>query len=64
MSRDVPEATTRYAQENKEDLQYLVRHGGSVEIRAYAGALLLRGLPDPEIERVLDELQTGQEVLH
>jgi hypothetical protein len=64
MQQNVPESTTRYARENVEQLQYLIRHGSSVEIRAYAGALLIRGLPDPEIEQVLDELQTGRELLH
>lgn len=63
MQQEIPESTARYASENKEELQYLVRHGSSVEIRAYAGALLIRGLPDPEIDQVLEELQTGQEVL-
>ena len=63
MSRDVPESTRRYARENREKLEYIVRHGSSVEIRAYAGALLIRGLSDPEIDRVIDELETGREVL-
>ena len=33
------------------------------EIRASAGALLIRGLPDPEVGQVIDELETGREVL-
>lgn len=64
MSRDVPESTRRYARENREKLEYIVRHGSSVEIRAYAGALLIRGLSDPELDRVIDELETGREVLN
>ena len=64
MSRDVSESTRRYARENREKLEYIVRHGSSVEIRAYAGALLIRGLSDPEIDRVIDELETGREVLN
>ena len=64
MSRDVPESTRRYARENREKLEYIVRHGSSVEIRAYAGALLIHGLSDPEIDRVIDELETGREVLN
>lgn len=63
MNSDVPESTRRYARENKEQLEYIVRHGSSVEIRAYAGALLIRGLSDPELDRVIDELQAGREVL-
>ena len=64
MSRDIPESTRRYARENREKLEYIVRHGSSVEIRAYAGALLIRGLSDPELDRVIDELETGREVLN
>ena len=63
MSRDVPESTRRYAKEHREELEYILRHGSSVEIRAYAGALLIRGLSDPEVDRVIDDLQTGREVL-
>ena len=63
MNGDVPESTRRYARENREQLEYILRHGSSIEIRAYAGALLIRGLPDPEVEQVIDELKTGREVL-
>ena len=63
MNSDVPESTRRYARENREQLEYILRHGSSIEIRAYAGALLIRGLPDPEVEQVIDELETGREVL-
>ena len=63
MTSDVPESTRRYARENREQLEYILRHGSSIEIRAYAGALLIRGLPDPEVEQVIDELETGREVL-
>ena len=63
MNGDVPESTRRYAQENREQLEYILRHGSSTEIRAYAGALLIRGLPDPEVEQLIDELETGREVL-
>ena len=63
MTSDVPESTRRYARENREQLEYILRHGSSIEIRAYAAALLIRGLPDPEVEQVIDELETGREVL-
>ena len=63
MTSDVPESTRRYARENRDQLEYILRHGSSIEIRAYAGALLIRGLPDPEVEQVIDELETGREVL-
>ena len=63
MTGDVPESTRRYARENRDQLEYILRHGSSIEIRAYAGALLIRGLPDPEVEQVIDELETGREVL-
>ena len=63
MNGDVPESTRRYARENREQLEYILRHGSSIEIRAYAGALPIRGLPDPEVEQVIDELETGREVL-
>lgn len=63
MTNDVPESTRRYARENREQLEYILRHGSSIEIRAYAAALLIRGLPDPEVEQVIEELETGQEVL-
>lgn len=63
MTGDVPESTKRYARENKEELEYIVRHGSSIEIRTYAAALLIRGLPDPEIDQVVEELETGREVL-
>ena len=63
MNSDVPESTRRYARENREQLEYILRHGSSIEIRAYAGALLIRGLPDPEVDQVIDELETGREVL-
>ena len=63
MTSDVPESTRRYARENREQIEYILRHGSSIEIRAYAGALLVRGLPDSEVERVIDELETGREVL-
>lgn len=63
MTSDVPESTRRYTQENREQLEYILRHGSSIQIRAYAAALLIRGLPDPEVQQVIDELETGQEVL-
>jgi len=63
MTSDVPESTRRYARENREQLEYILRHGSSIEIRAYAAALLIRGLPDPEVQQVIEELETGQEVL-
>ena len=63
MTSDVPESTRRYARENREQLEYILRHGSSIEIRAYAAALLIRGLPDPEVQQVIDELETGKEVL-
>jgi hypothetical protein len=63
VTSDVPESTRRYARENREQLEYILRHGSSIEIRAYAAALLIRGLPDPEVQQVSDELETGQEVL-
>jgi len=64
VSQDVPESTKRYARENRDQLKYILRHGSSVEIRAYAGALLIRGLPDPELDQVIEELETGREVLN
>jgi hypothetical protein len=63
MTGDVPESTRRYARENKEQLEYIVRHCSSIEIRAYAAALLIRGLSDPELDQVIEELETGREVL-
>jgi hypothetical protein len=63
VTSDVPESTRRYARENHGQIEYILRHGSSIEIRAYAGALLIRGLPDPEVEQVIDELETGREVL-
>jgi hypothetical protein len=63
VTNDVPESTRRYARENREQLEYILRHGSSIKIRAYAAALLIRGLPDPEVEQVIEELETGQEVL-
>lgn len=32
MTRNVPESTRRYARKNKEQLEYIVRHGSSIEI--------------------------------
>jgi hypothetical protein len=63
MNDSVPESTRRYVRNNREDLEYILKHGSSLELRAYAGALLIRGLSDPEIDQVIDELQEGQEVL-
>ena len=63
MTDDVPESTRRYVRENREDLEYILKHGSSLELRAYAGALLLRGLTDPEVDQVIDELQEGREAL-
>jgi hypothetical protein len=63
MTGAVPESTRRYARENNEQLEYIVRLGSSIEIRAYAAALLIRGLSDPELDQVIEELETGREVL-
>jgi len=63
MTDEVPESTRRYVRENREDLEYILKHGSSVELRAYAGALLIRGLSDPEVDQVIDELQEGREAL-
>jgi hypothetical protein len=63
MTDEVPESTRRYVRENREDLEYILKHGSSLELRAYAGALLLRGLSDPEVDQVIDELQQGREAL-
>jgi hypothetical protein len=63
MTDDVPESTRRYVRENRDDLEYILKHGSSLELRAYAGALLIRGLSDPEINQVIEELQQGKEAL-
>ena len=63
MTDDVPESTRRYVRENREDLEYILKHGSSLELRAYAAALLIRGLSDPEIDQVINELERGREVL-
>ena len=63
MTDEVPESTRRYVRENREDLEYILKHGSSVELRAYAGALLIRGLSDPEVDQVIDELEEGREAL-
>jgi len=60
---DVPESTRKYARENRDQLEYILRHGSSIEIRAYAAALLIRGLSDPELDQVVEELEAGREVL-
>ena len=44
MTSDVPESTRRYARKNREQLEYILRHGSSIEIRAYAVALLMCAL--------------------
>lgn len=62
-SDNVPESTRRYARENKEMLERILRHGSSIEIRAYAGALLIRGLPDPELDQVIAELEAARDEL-
>ena len=63
MTDDVPESTRRYVRENREDLEYILKHGSSLELRAYAAALLIRGLSDPEVDQVINELERGREVL-
>lgn len=63
MSDEVPEPTRRYVRENRDDLEYILKRGSSLELRAYAGALLIRGLSDPEVDKVIDELQQGREAL-
>lgn len=63
MTGDAPESTRRYVRENRDELEYILKHGSSLELRAYAGALLIRGLPDPELTQVIEELQQGKEVL-
>lgn len=63
MNVSVPDSTRRYARKNREQLEYILRHGSSIELRAYAAALLIRGLPDPEIQQVTDELESGRTVL-
>jgi hypothetical protein len=37
---------SRNCRENREQLGYILRHGSSVEIRAYAAALLIHSLAD------------------
>ena len=63
MTDGVPESTHQYVRENREDLEYILKYGSSVELSAYAGALLIRGLSDPEVDQVIDELQEGREAL-
>lgn len=63
MSLEVPESTRRYVREHREELEYILKHGSSLELRAYAGALLIRGLSDPELDDVIDDLELGREVL-
>ena len=63
MTDDVPESTCRYVRENWEDLEYILKHGSSLELGAYAAALLIRGLSDPEVDQVINELERGREVL-
>jgi hypothetical protein len=55
VTNDAPEPTRRCARENRvkasEQLEYILRHGSGSDVRAYAAALLIRGLPDPEYSR-------------
>lgn len=44
-------------------LKSIRRHYSGIDIRVSAAALPLRGLPDPEVEQVIDEREPGQEVL-
>ena len=63
MNGEVPESTRQYVKENRDELEYILKHGSSLELRAYAGALLIRGLSDPEVNQVIEELERGQEAL-
>lgn len=63
MTGDEPESTRRSVREHRDELEYILTHGSSLELRAYAGALLIRGLSDPELTQAIEELQRGKEVL-
>lgn len=63
MTDDVPESTRRYVREHRDELEYILKHGSSLELRAYAGALLIRGLSDPEVDQVIEEIREGWEAL-
>jgi hypothetical protein len=43
----------------KDKIGYILRHGSSVAIWAYASVLLIRELADPEIDRVIDNPELG-----
>jgi hypothetical protein len=59
----VPDSTRQYAQQHEDDLRYILRHSDDPYLRACAGAILIRGLSDPELDRVQEELARGREVL-
>jgi len=62
---DVPDSTRRSARENREQLEHadILRRGRSIKIKAYATAVLIPGLLDSEVDRVIDELETDRAVL-
>jgi hypothetical protein len=57
------ETVREYAQAHEEDLREILRHSDDPYLRACAGAILSRGLSDPEIDRVIADLERGREAL-
>jgi hypothetical protein len=54
---------TQYAREHESDLRYILRHSNDPYLRACAGAILIRGLSDPELDTIEAELAAGREAL-
>ena len=63
MTDDVPELTPRYVLEHRDGLEYILRYGSSLELRAYAEALHIQGISEPGVYQVIDELEQRQEAL-
>jgi hypothetical protein len=63
MTSDEYSSVRQYTKENTEDLRYILRHFEVTYLRACAGAIHMRGLEDPEIDRVIEDLEKGREVL-
>ena len=63
MTDNVPESIRRCVRGYHDDLEYILKHGSSLELHVYAEAASIKRLFEPKVNQVIDELDRGQEAL-
>ena len=63
MTDDVPESTRRYVREHRDEFECILKHRSCLKLRAYTEAPLIRGVSEPKVIQVSDDIERKQEAM-